>query len=115
MMKVVDLAEFTSPGVRVYAGRDRGREVRAAAGLADADDRGESVLVKIPMDLFSLTTSFFLGMFAESVRKLGEGLFLERYKFEGPGIETVIRDGIADALLVSSPLPSTGEHPTRPK
>jgi len=100
----IDLADYNSPGVRVYAGRERGELARAKAALDRADEAGEVVIVKIPPDVFSINTSFFLGMFADSIRKLGEREFRNRYRFEGPNVDLVVEDGIKEALRTSSPL-----------
>lgn len=111
MLRNIDLADYNSQGVRVYAGRDRGEAARAKARLEEADNAGDSVSVKIPDDVFSINSSFFLGMFADSIRKLGEVEFRRRYAFVGPGVELVLEDGIREALRTSSPFQgSAGEH-----
>jgi hypothetical protein len=115
MPRQIDLATFNSSGVRVYAGRDRGEAARRDARLADADAAGEAIVVLIPEDVFSINSSFFLGMFGDSIRLLGEDGFRRQYTFVGPGIDLVLEDGIREALRTSSPLLATGEHKARAK
>ncbi|MGH7584002.1 MAG: hypothetical protein ACREL5_12330 [Gemmatimonadales bacterium] len=112
MARTIDLAHYNSSGIRVYAGRDRGEAVRAKAKLDEADDSPDTVEVKVPDDIFSITSSFFLGMFGKSIRKLGESEFRQRYRFTGPSIGEVVEDAIHEALRTSSPLLATGEHRT---
>lgn len=101
--KVIDLSEFRTEGVLVFAGRDRGMDVRRKAGLDDVDKQERCVEVRIPDDTFSLTSSFFLGLFGDSVRMLGEELFRQRYTFVGLAIREVLDDGIREALRTDSP------------
>jgi hypothetical protein len=99
----IDLARFNSPGIRVYAGRPRGEAARSEAGLDEADTKGEMVEVRVPPDLFSINSSFFLGMFGDSIRNLGEEEFRRRYTFVGPDIRMVIEDSIREAVNTGSP------------
>ena len=100
----LDFERFRSPGVRVYAGRDRGRDVRRSADL-DSLDRDETmVIVQIPDDTYSVNSSFFLGLFGPSIRKLGEEHFRAKYHFHGRDISRTIEACIAEALNTSSPI-----------
>jgi hypothetical protein len=109
MSKVIDLDQYRTPGIRVYAGRERGARVRADALLDQFDKDGEEVTVKIPEDSFSVNSSFFLGMFGPSIRLLKEEKFRERYKFEGKNIARVINECIKEALRTGSPLPESSD------
>lgn len=104
MSSIVDLAEFRTGNVRVFAGRDRGQKVREAARLAALDDAGSEIEIRVPEDVFSVTSSFFLGMFGDTIRALGKSEFRRRYRFTGRDIERVLEDGIAEALRKESPL-----------
>jgi hypothetical protein len=104
MPRVVDLAAYNTPGIRVFAGRDRGEAARAAAKLAEADAAGDTVEVRIPDDVFSINSSFFLGMFGNSIRGLGEAEFRKRYSFVGRPVDMVLEDTIREALRTASPL-----------
>ena len=102
--EIVDLAAFRTSGVRVFAGRDRGRKVREAAALDKLDRETINVRVSVPQDVFSVNTSFFLGMFGKSIRELGEDKFREKYEFVGKPIDEVVDEGIEEALRSKSPL-----------
>lgn len=101
---VVDLDDFRSPGVSVFAGRERGIKVRRDAGLDEFDKQGTQVVVRVPDDVITIASSFFLGMFGASIRQHGEERFRELYSFEGIDLEPVIRDAIREALETDSPL-----------
>lgn len=104
----VDLANYNSVGIRVYAGRDRGEAVRKAARLDELDTAEGPVIVVIPADVFSVNSSFFLGMFGPSIRLLGEERFRHHYRFEGADLELLVEDSIRQATRTSSPLPRSG-------
>jgi hypothetical protein len=100
----ISLNDYRSRGGKVFAGRERGEKVRHAAQLTTLDQQDVSVSVFIPEDVFSVNSSFFLGMFGESVRKLGEEGFRAHYRFEGKDITDTVEDGIREALAAVSPL-----------
>lgn len=104
MTKRIDLDSYRSKSSRVFAGRSRGEAVRTAAKLDEEDRSAETVEVRIPEDTFSVNSSFFLGMFGESIRTLGEEKFKEKYHFVGKEISRVLEDGVKEALRTSSPL-----------
>ncbi|MBA3342484.1 MAG: DUF4325 domain-containing protein [Gemmatimonadaceae bacterium] len=103
-MTVFDLNTYRSAGSRVFAGRDRGREVRIKAMLDDMDIEPGEVEVSVPADVFSVNSSFFLGLFGPSIRSLGGPGFRAKYRFVGRDISRVVNDGIEEALNTSSPL-----------
>lgn len=78
--------------------------VRSDAKLERLDVGDEDVRVLIPPDTFSVTSSFFLGMFGDSIRRLGKEAFLRKYTFEGPLLDGVIEDAVQEALRTSTPL-----------
>jgi len=104
MNDVIDLGVYRSPESRVYAGRARGEQVRKATKLDDIDQTQRSVHVIVPADVFSINTSFFLGMFGPSIRALGAELFRRKYVFEGKSISRVYEAAIREALTTDSPL-----------
>lgn len=101
----LDLAAYRSPEVRVFAGRERGQRVREAAQLDKLERKYATIEVHIPEDVYSVNSSFFLGMFGDSIRELGEAAFREKYRFTGKSIDRVLEDGISEALRKRSPLP----------
>lgn len=101
----IALSDFRSHGSRVFAGRERGEEVRRETQLDGIDaDEEQSCEVSVPPDTFSVNQSFFLGMFGPSVRVLGEEGFRRKYVFVGKNISRVLDEGIREALNPDSPL-----------
>ena len=100
----ITLNDYRSRGGKVFAGRERGEKVRHAAQLGLLDEQDVCVTVFVPEDIFSVNSSFFLGMFGESVRRLGEEGFRAHYRFEGKDISDTVEDGIREAIASVSPL-----------
>ena len=100
----VDLGNYSQPSIGVLAGRDRGAAVRQRARLDDWDnDESATVHVIIPEYVYSLNSSFFLGMFTKSIRALGRERFVARYRFTGPDAQKIVEQGVRKALLTSTP------------
>lgn len=104
MNTTIDLARHRSHGSLVFSGRTRGQLVREKAQLDDLDRAEEQVTVKVPNDTISVNSSFFLGMFADSIRFLGEERFREKYLFEGRDISRTVDSGIQEVMRRFSPL-----------
>lgn len=101
-MVEINLSELTGNGeVRNLSGHDRGVAAREKYGLQQIDDAGEMVVIRSPVDLYTITPSFFQGMFAESVRAAGgREQFLARYKFDAdPVVLRQIESGIETSLM----------------
>ena len=93
-MAQIDLTKLTEGKIRNLTGHERGVAARAKFNL-DAYDAGtEPVEIQVPPDLEAITTSFFQGMFAKSVRTT-QDQFLERYRFNtSPAIMEQVLRGI---------------------
>lgn len=93
----------TSFESRVLSGRPRGAECREMFKVDALDRTAAQVTVSIPRDIYSMNTSFFLGLFGDSVRALGENGFTSKYRFDCSAIhnETIL-DGIERALKEES-------------
>ena len=102
---LIDLEEYRTPGVSVFSGRPRGVKVRQHVKLAELDKK-ESIHIRIsaPEDVYTITSSFLLGMLGPSVRRFGRDAFLNRFAFVGPFNQKVIEDVIREALNRNSPL-----------
>ena len=100
---VIDLNHHRTKGVQVFAGRNRGRAVRNEAKIDALDSDDNPVVVRIPEDTFAVTSSFILGLFGDSIARIGEDRFREKYRFEGPSRE-IINDAIRYASRVVNPL-----------
>jgi hypothetical protein len=93
-MPTIDLAVLTGGKVRNLTGHERGSIARQRFGLDAMDEAGEPVDVQIPEGLEGITTSFFQGMFARSVRASGQD-FLNLYRFHAsPSVMEQIMRGI---------------------
>jgi hypothetical protein len=101
----IDIKQFQTPGAKVLSGRPKGQEVRQKLCLDQVDVSPELINVLVPEEILTINSSFFLGLFGDSVRKLGENGFLDHYRFSVPErIWPDIRSGIADAMRTSNPL-----------
>ena len=88
----IDLKDYIE-SKKVLAGRTNGEDIRKKINL-------EKIEIIIPNDVFSFNSSYFLGMFGESVKKLGKEKFEEKYQFntKNESIRMNIKDGIDEAL-----------------
>jgi hypothetical protein len=106
-MAEIDLMKFTGGDVIVLSGRPMGEELAKKLKLSELEEGNDVITVKIPFNIVSLNSSFFLGLFAASVRKLGEVAFKAKYHFEArPPVLRDIEDGISQALNTANPLVS---------
>jgi len=95
--KVIDFATIEGP---VYTGRDRGERLRVVLKLADLDKSESPVTVRIPATTYSISSSFFLGLFGPSVVRFGtKELFYNRYHFETADFLRGIIDGHVSRAL----------------
>lgn len=93
-MKMINLSDLTDGRVRNLTGHERGSAAREMFNLDSLDASTEAVEVQVPEDLEGITTSFFQGMFAKSVRA-SQDKFLERYRFHAsPAIMEQVLRGI---------------------
>jgi hypothetical protein len=88
------------------SGRPKGQELRSRLKLKNEDESPAEVAVIIPDSILTLNSSFFLGLFGESVRKLGEQRFKSKYKFSTnhDRVKRDIERGIMYAQETSNPL-----------
>jgi hypothetical protein len=79
---LIDFSKYNGP---VYTGRDRGTRLRAQLGLDAVDEADKVVEVSIPEGTYTVTSSFFLGLFGPSVVKAGgKAEFFAKYHFTLP-------------------------------
>ena len=79
------MIDFKSIQGPVYTGRDRGERLRRELKLDEVDVSGAIVDVKIPDTTYTISSSFFLGLFGPSVVKAGSReAFYQRYHFTSP-------------------------------
>jgi hypothetical protein len=105
-MRRLDLNIYRSADSKVFSGRSRGAAVRQAEQLDSLDTTSEKVVVVIPDDTYSINTSFFLGLFGQSIRAAGsKEAFLARFSFQcPPDLMNDVLSAVDDALKESSSL-----------
>ena len=95
MSKTIDLNSFRDDGRRLFSGYTRGANVRQELGLDQLDGEPDVVVVMVPDDVLAVTSSFFQGLFEDSIKALGATEFRNHYQFVGAPIddtvETVLR------------------------
>ena len=85
----------------VLSGRDFGNNMRYLLNLDYLDKTSRSYFIQIPDSIYCMTANFFIGMFYNSIKNLGEIDFRNKYKFlyKDDSINLNIEDGIQDCLL----------------
>ncbi len=104
----IDLNEVrTPPKSGLLSGRDAGIAARAHFKVNKLDALDVSVEVIIPDEVFSMNTSFFLGLFGDSVRCLRPDGFRSKYRFvcDESVHRMTIERGIEKAMKEGSVLP----------
>jgi hypothetical protein len=109
-MKQIDLGKYRSENAEIFSGRQRGLDVRKDAGLDSLDRNSDPVIVHIPEDVFSVNSSFFLGMFTPSIERLGGEAFKRKYRFTGKDISQVIAEAIRVTTTTESPFETTSRR-----
>ena len=89
---------------KVFVGREAGYACREFFKLDELDKVGTEITVTIPEEVYSVNSSFFLGMFGDSIRGLGKDQFRSRYHFVGKDISRTLSSGIRHALDRHRPL-----------
>lgn len=96
----IDLSKYSNE-TKVFSGKDFGMKVRKELDLDGLDSTDTKVIINIPNDIISLNSSFFLGLFGPSVRKLNKYGFKYKYIFNYNDdliLEVSIENGIERAL-----------------
>lgn len=102
---VINMEEHRNKESRIFSGRPFGKSVRAKRDLNILDNQDCRVEVVFPEVTWSINNSFFLGMFAASIEKLGEEKFKEKYVFSGPFVEEAVEYAIAATLNTTIAIP----------
>ena len=88
----------TSSRGTAFAGRPEGQQVREVLKLKTLDADVYLYSIVLPDDTTSFNPSFYLGLFYESIKKLGWEKFQEKYQFDytifRPALAEVIRQNI---------------------
>lgn len=100
---IIDFEKYRSPESKVFSGRERGRVVREQIGFEEILNSSSKVEILIPDDIYTVNTSFFLGLFGNIVRRLGELEFRNKFIFKcTASILDDIEEGIDRALKEKS-------------
>lgn len=93
----IDFAKIEGP---VYTGRDRGERLRDDLHLDQLDSSAEVIEVRIPETTYTISSSFFLGLFGPSVVKAGsKEAFYRRYHFQSPSFLKEVMDSYVSRAL----------------
>ena len=97
-MRSVEISLAKWRAQKVFSGREAGYTCREFFKLDELDKAGTEITVIIPEEVYSVNSSFFLGMFGDSIRSLGKDRFRSQYHFVGRGISRTLNSGIRHAL-----------------
>lgn len=102
-MNKIEIIKFNKSQVQnmlVLSGRTIGYDMRKYFKLDDLDNNNETYEVIFPDNILSISTSFFLALFGDSVRTLGDKeKFKSKYIIKcNSNLDLNINDGINDAL-----------------
>ncbi len=98
----IELIELTNNGeVHNLSGHERGLAAREKFHIESLDGSEEPVVVAVPEFVYTITPSFFQGMFAESVKRfVTREAFLKKYRFNAqPVVLKQIDRGITASLM----------------
>lgn len=86
-MTEIDLEKYRTSNKttksKVFTGRDRGKVVRENSGIDNKFATTDSLRIKVPDDIFSITPSFLEEFLFNIVRDFGKETVLEKLRFEG--------------------------------
>lgn len=101
----INVSNYKSKETKIYSGKPRGESVRRQLGLNEKDQDSNVYTFHFPKDTMSINSSFFGGLFEESVIHLGRKKFEQKYRFFYDGDKELsdilkfnIEEGIGDAL-----------------
>ncbi len=102
-MKQINLENYDKSKMKnliVLSGRELGDNIRKKFNFDELDNSEEKYEIIFPTNIISISTSFFLALFGESVRKCGsKEKFEDKYLFNvSSSLKSNINDGITDAL-----------------
>ena len=102
-MEIINLENYDKNKMKnliVLSGRELGDNIRKRFKFDDLDNDANKYEIVFPENIISISTSFFLALFGESVRKCGsKEKFEEKYLFNvNSSLKSNINDGITDAL-----------------
>jgi hypothetical protein len=101
-MTTANLIDFGRIEGPVYTGRDRGASLRRDLDVDSMDSTNAPVEVRIPKSTYTISSSFFLGLFGPSVVRAGtKEAFYRRFHFDSPEFLREVMDGYVLRALQS--------------
>lgn len=101
-MTTANLIDFGRIEGPVYTGRDRGASLRRDLDVDSMDSTNAHVEVRIPKSTYTISSSFFLGLFGPSVVRAGtKEAFYRRFHFDSPEFLREVMDGYVLRALQS--------------
>lgn len=97
MMQHINLTEYAPVGkAESLNEKERGLDARVFFKLDELDQNREPVIVNFPEQAYSVTTSFFCGLFGESYLEFGSAeKFFEHYRLQAnEPMWTTIEEGM---------------------
>lgn len=89
-----------------FSGRPEGEHVRETFSLDEKDTDDNEYIIDIPSGTSAFNPSFFLGLLFPSIKKLGIGKFVSKYRFGlenlSPALKSLINDDIQEGLRNAS-------------
>ncbi|MDH5368463.1 MAG: hypothetical protein OEW99_00445 [Gammaproteobacteria bacterium] len=97
---------FSDLGGPAYIGREKGKNARKKLNIDMLEDGDNTFIIIIPDDTYSINSSYFLGLFGESVKKSASiDAFFNKFDFKMPERMIVkIQDYVSRALHEGGPL-----------
>ncbi|WP_277122577.1 hypothetical protein [Bacteroides ndongoniae] len=93
--KIILDKSYRGKNSTLFTGRPEGVKVRAALKLDEKDNSNEYYAVYIPAGTTSFNASFFLGLFFDSIKKIGSiDKFKEKYTIYLDDLEEKLRPSI---------------------
>jgi hypothetical protein len=100
---ILDLADFQPEGSKIFAGREAGSRVRHEARIPTWEKGPDELEVRIPAQTYTVSSSFFLALFGETIRNLTPDVFRRRVIFVGQDISAVVEQAIWEATEAAKP------------
>lgn len=98
--KTIDLVTYTGKSQRVLSGRDKGEAMRKKLKLDELEKQFDNIEIEVREFINVINSSYFLGLFEDSILEMGEDRFRKKYKFKcSDPIKVNVENGIRYALL----------------
>ena len=94
----IQIRDYIGKDIKVLRDRPKGKQVREQTKLDAKDIDSEKYEIVFDDDFISINSSFFLGMFEESIQKLGEEKFREKYSFK---CKEALKDKIEACIITA--------------